>query len=403
MTKTRTWIILLAALCFGVSCQKSGVERGKAEDLGLSPEQMKRVGVIVEEAVRRGDIPGAVVVVGRKGKVALKRAFGSSQLVPQRLPMTEDMIFDLASLTKPLATATSLMILVEQGRLSLNEKVKNYLPEFEPYADETGQPGEDARLWHLLTHTSGLPAYLSSTDPAELEKMLGPSIKTADLVSLIGKLKKTDPPGQAFRYSCLGYIALAHIVQKVSGQTIAEFAGLHIFRPLRMKHTFYNPPFEFKDKCVPTLVLEGKPLRGVVHDPLARLQGGVSGNAGLFSTADDLAVFCQMILNKGLYGGKRILSPLTVERMTEVYPQAVVSGHGLGWDLDSAYSTAGGDLFGPRSFGHTGYTGTSVWIDPQTDMFLIFLTNRVHPDDKGSLVVLRSRLANAAAAAVIKK
>jgi len=403
MTKTKTLIILLVAFWFGASCRDSGLDSGKAADLGLSPEQMKRVGDIVQEAVQGGDIPGAVVVVGRKGKVALKRAFGSSQLVPQREPMTEDMIFDLASLTKPLATATSVMILVEQGRLSLNEKVKSYLPEFEPYADETGQPGQDARLWHLLTHTSGLPSYLSTTDPVELENMLGSSIKTADLVTLISKLKKTDPPGQAFRYSCLGYIALAHIVQKVTGQTIAEFAGQHIFRPLRMKHTFYNPPLEFKDKCVPTLVLEGKPLRGVVQDPLARLQGGVSGNAGLFSTADDLAVFCQMMLNKGIYDGKRILSPLTVERMTEVYPRAVMSGHGLGWDLDSDYSTAGGDLFGPGSFGHTGYTGTSVWIDPQTDMFLIFLTNRVHPDDKGSVVVLRSRLANAAAAAVIKK
>ncbi|HEX9902947.1 MAG TPA: serine hydrolase domain-containing protein, partial [Acidobacteriota bacterium] len=141
MTKTKTLIILLLALWFGASCRDSGLDRGKAAELGLSPEQMKRVGDIVQEAVQSGDIPGAVVVVGRKGKVALKRAFGSSQLVPQREPMTEDMIFDLASLTKPLATATSVMILVEQGRLSLNEKVKSYLPEFEPYADETGQPG----------------------------------------------------------------------------------------------------------------------------------------------------------------------------------------------------------------------------------------------------------------------
>jgi len=403
MTKTKTLIILLLALWFGASCRDSGLDRGKAAELGLSPEQMKRVGDIVQEAVQSGDIPGAVVVVGRKGKVALKRAFGSSQLVPQRLPMTEDMIFDLASLTKPLATATSVMILVEQGRFSLNEKVKDYVPDFEPYTDDAGKPGEDARLWHLLTHTSGLPADLPSTDPVELEKMLGPSIRTADLVSLIAKMKKTDPPGKAFRYSDLGHITLAHIVYKITGQTIAEFAQQHIFGPLRMKHTFYSPPLEFRDKCVPTLVLDGKPLRGVVHDPLARLQGGVSGNAGLFSTADDLAVFCQMILNKGIYDGKRILSHLTVERMTEIYPPAAFSGRGLGWDLDSAYSTAGGDLFGPGSFGHTGYTGTSVWIDPQTDMFLIFLTNRVHPDDKGSVVVLRSRLANAAAAAVIKK
>jgi len=402
MTKSRTIFIFLVALSLMTSCEKAGLEQGKAADLGLSPEQMKRVEAVVREAVERGDVPGAVVVVGRKGKVALKRAFGSSQLVPQRLPLTEDMIFDLASLTKPIATATSIMILAEQGRLSLNEKVKDYVPEFAPYTDETGKPGEDPRLWHLLTHTSGLPADLPSTDPVELEKMLGPLIRTADLVSLIGKLPKTDPPGKAFRYSDLGHITLAYIIYKITGQTIAEFAGQHIFGPLRMKHTFFNPPLEFRDKCVPTLVLNGKPLRGVVHDPLARLQGGISGNAGLFSTADDLAVYCQMILNRGTFGGKRILSPLAVERMIEIYPPAATSGRGLGWDLDSAYSTAGGDLFGPRSFGHTGYTGTLIWIDPDTGVFLIFLTNRIHPDNKGSIVALRSRLANAVAAAVMR-
>jgi len=396
-------LILVALLLAGMSCQKTRLPSGQASESGMSQDQLNRIDVILKEAIRRGEIPGAVVVVGRKGKVVYRRAFGLSQVVPQALPMAKDMIFDLASLTKPVATAPSIMILAEQGRLSLTEKVKDYVPEFEPYLDETGKPGEDARLWHLLTHTSGLPPYLSSTDPAELEKMLGPSIATADLVAIIAKLKKSDPPGKAFHYSCLGYITLAHIIRQITGQTVAQFAAEHIFRPLRLEHTFYNPPAAFKDKCVPTQVLDGNPLRGIVHDPLARLQGGVSGNAGLFSTADDLAVFCQMILNKGTFEGKKILSPLTVERMTEVYPQAAFAGYGLGWDLDSDYSTNGGDLFGPRSFGHTGYTGTSMWIDPETDIFLIFLTNRIHPDDKGSIVALRSRLANVVAAALLTK
>jgi CubicO group peptidase (beta-lactamase class C family) len=396
-------LILLALLLAGMSCQKSRLPSGKASESGMSQDQLNRIDALVKDAIRRREIPGAVVVVGRRGKVVYRRAFGSSQVVPQTLPMAEDMIFDLASMTKAVATAPSIMILAEQGRLSLTERVKDYVPDFEPYRDEAGKPGEDARLWHLLTHTSGLPPYLSSTDPAELEKMLGPSISTADLVAIIAKLKKSDPPGKAFHYSCLGYITLAHIIRRITGQTVAQFATENIFRPLRMEHTFFNPPAAFKEKCVPTQVLNGNPLRGVVHDPLARLQGGVSGNAGLFSTADDLAVFCQMILNKGTYEGKRILSPLAVERMTEVYPQAAFSGYGLGWDLDSNYSTNGGDLFGPHSFGHTGYTGTSMWIDPETDIFLIFLANRVHPDDKGSIVALRSRLANVVAAAVLKK
>ncbi len=190
------------------------------------------------------------------------------------------MIFDLASLTKPVATATSIMILVEQGKLSLDEKVKGYLPEFSAFADAEGKPGEDARLWHLLTHTSGLPPY---ADAAEVEKYFGGPCTTEQLVNYISGLKKTDPPGQAFHYSCLGYITLAHILNKITGQTIAEFSRENIFKPLGMDHTFYTPEEKYLDLCVPTQVINGKPLRGVVHDPLARLQGGISGNAGLFS------------------------------------------------------------------------------------------------------------------------
>ena len=170
-----------------------------------------------------------------------------------------------------------------------------------------------------------------------------------------------------------------------------------------MAHTLYRAGERFAEKCVPTQVIDGKPLIGVVHDPLARLQGGISGNAGLFSTADDLAVFAQMILGKGEWKGKRILSPLAVERMTSVYPKAPAAGRGLGWDLSSAYASNGGDLFGPRSFGHTGYTGTSLWIDPETETIVILLTNSVHPDDKGQAVPLRSRVANVVAASIVKK
>jgi CubicO group peptidase (beta-lactamase class C family) len=186
----------------------------------------------------------------------------------------------------------------------------------------------------------------------------------------------------------------------VSGQDIAEFSQERIFRPLKMKHTFYRPPEKMRALCVPTEVVGGKPFIGVVHDPLARLQGGISGNAGLFSTADDLAVFAEMMLHGGSYKGTRILSPLTVARMTTVWPKAAFAGRGLGWDLDSPQSTSSGDLFGPNSYGHTGYTGTSIWIDPDTETYVIFLTNRVHPDDKGVIAALRSRVANVVAAAI---
>jgi CubicO group peptidase (beta-lactamase class C family) len=310
------------------------------------------------------------------------------------------MIFDLASVTKPVATATSVMILVERGAIRLWDRVRLYVPEFSTWYGEKGIAGEEARLYHLLTHTSGLPPY---TDAKEAARKLGDPCSTADLVGLIARIPKERPVGSEFVYSCLNYITLAHIVHKVSGQTVDQFAAEAIFKPLGMTRTFYRPPAEVVDQCVPTEVVDGTPLRGVVHDPLARLQGGVSGNAGLFSTADDLALFAQMLLNRGELNGVRVLAPLTVDRMTEIYPQVGASGRGLGWDIDTDFATVRGDLFGPRSYGHSGYTGTSIWIDPETQTAVVFLTNRVHPDDKGDIIALRSKVANVVAAAVLVK
>jgi CubicO group peptidase (beta-lactamase class C family) len=376
------------------------VPAAKPEDLGMSSKHLGYLDQIVQEAIDRKDFPGAVVLVTRKGKAVYRKAFGQSQWLPEPKPMTADMIFDLASMTKPVATATSAMILVERGKIRLWDKVKDYVPEFVPYLQEKGIPGEDARLYHLLTHTSGLPP---STDPKEVEKKYGNPCSTDDLVKLIAQIRKETPPGKQFTYSDLNYITLAYIVKKVTGQTIAGFAAETIFRPLGMKRTFFNPPAEFLPLCVPTLVIDGQPLRGVVHDPLSRLQNGVSGSAGLFSTADDLAVFAQMMLGKGEWNGVRVLSPLTVERMAEIFPKAADSGRGLGWDLTSDYGTVRGDLFGYGSYGHSGYTGTSIWIDPETQTAVIFLTNRVHPDDKGEIIAMRSKVANVVAASIVKK
>jgi CubicO group peptidase (beta-lactamase class C family) len=375
----------------------------KPEDVGMSSSHLSLVDEIVQAAIGNKEFPGAVLLVARNGKIVLRKAYGESQWVPEHRPMTVDMIFDLASVTKPVATATSIMILVERGKIRLWDKVKDYIPEFVPYIQEGGNPGEDARIWHLLTHTSGLLSYTDNADTAELEKLYGQSCPTETLVKHIAQLKKTAPPGKVFTYSCLGYISMAYILQKVTGETIAEFSEKNIFKPLKMDHTFYTPPEKYRDLCVPTLVVDGKPLIGIVHDPLARLQGGISGNAGLFSTADDLAIFAQMMLNKGEFMGVRILSPLTVERMTSIYPLVAFSGRGLGWDLDSDYSTNGGDIFGLSAYGHSGYTGTSIWVDPETETFVIFLTNSVHPEDKGKIIPLRSEVANVVASSIIKK
>ncbi|HUT07369.1 MAG TPA: serine hydrolase domain-containing protein [Candidatus Latescibacteria bacterium] len=394
--------VVLALLVIGAlsaaSCRS--LPAAKPEDVGMSSKHLAYLDEIIAAAIVRKDFPGAVLVVAHKGKVVFRKAFGDSQRIPEGCPMTADMIFDLASITKPVATATSIMILVEQGKIRLWDKVTEYVPEFSTWYGEKGIAGEEARLWHLLTHTSGLPPY---TDAKEAGEKLGDPCATADLVRLIAEIPKECPVGTKSVYSCLNYITLAHIVRQVTGMTIAEFAEEMIFKPLGMKRTFYLPPESLREFCVPTEVVNGVPLRGVVHDPLARLQGGVSGNAGLFSTADDLAVFAQMLLNKGEWKGGRILSPLTVERMTEIYPRVGASGRGLGWDLDSDYATVRGDLFGPTSYGHSGYTGTSVWIDPETQTSVVFLTNRVHPDDKGDIIALRSKVANVVAAAIRAK
>jgi CubicO group peptidase (beta-lactamase class C family) len=372
----------------------------KPEDAGMSSMQLALLDGIVAAAIERKELPGAVLVVSRRGKTVYRRAFGQSQLVPEPLPMKADMIFDLASVTKPVATATAVMILVERGEIRLWDRVDQYVPEFTPWYGEKGRAGEPALLYHLLTHTSGLPPY---TDAKAAGEKLGDPCATADLARLIAELPKESPAGTRFVYSCLNYITLAHIVQKVTGQTLADLTARTVFGPLGMTRTFFRPPEALVPECVPTQIVEGRPWRGVVHDPLARLQGGISGNAGLFSTADDLAVFAWMLLNGGEAGGVRVLSPLAVRRMTEIYPKVGAAGRGLGWDLETDYSTVRGDLFGPASYGHSGYTGTSVWIDPETGVSVVFLTNRVHPDDKGDIIALRSKVANVVAAAVRKK
>ncbi|MEN6312040.1 MAG: serine hydrolase domain-containing protein, partial [Acidobacteriota bacterium] len=312
MKKTSIVLLTVLILLGSVpSLRGQSVPAARPEDVGMSSKQLARLDTLMAEALERKDFPGAVLLVTRKGKTVYRKVFGRSQWLPEPKPMTVDMIFDMASVTKPVATATSIMILVEQGRIRLWDRVKLYIPEFSAYIQEKGIPGEEVRLWHLLTHTSGLPPY---TEPNDVEKKYGRPCSTEDLIQVISAIPKETPPGTRFTYSCLNYITLAGIIKKVTGKSVAEFSAENIFKPLGMTRTFYNPPAEFLPLCVPTQVVDGAPLRGVVHDPLARLQGGVSGNAGLFSTADDLAVFAQMMLNGGEWNGVRVLSPLSVDR-----------------------------------------------------------------------------------------
>lgn len=335
---------------------------------------------ILEQAVADGQIPGAVLLIGHDGRVIYRKAFGSRSLEPTREPMTEDTIFDLASLTKCIATATSLMKLVQDGRVRLNDPVAVYLPEFA----QNGK--QDITVRELLTHYSGLAPDLD----------LKTSWQGRDTAFKMAMAQKpAHPPGTGFVYSDINFEVLGFLVEKVVGMPLNDFAAQTIFAPLGMHHTRFLPPEDWVSRIAPTQYDEqGHMLRGVVHDPTARRMGGVAGHAGLFSTADDLALFAQQILS-----GSKILSRVSIEKMsTPQQPANAPSLRGLGWDIDSPFSSNRGELLPVGSFGHTGFTGTSLWIDPVTDTYIVLLTNAVHPRGGKSTVALRSRIATAVAA-----
>jgi uncharacterized protein YbbC (DUF1343 family)/CubicO group peptidase (beta-lactamase class C family) len=328
-------------------------------------------------AVADGNIPGAVVVIGHNGKVAYRKAFGRRSLEPQREGMTIDTIFDLASLTKCLATTMSVMKLVELGRVRLNDSVASYLPEF-------AQNGKgDITVRDLLTHYSGLRPDLDLQTSWQ---------GRGAAFNLAMEEKPAHPPGSQFVYSDINFEVLGFLVEKVAGEPLNDFARDNIFEPLGMKDTRFLPPKEWAARIAPTQYDEqGVMLRGVVHDPTARRMGGVAGHAGLFSTGDDLARFAQEMLS-----GSSVLSRLAIEKMsTPQQPATAANLRGLGWDIDSPFSANRGELLPVGSFGHTGFTGTSLWIDPVTDTYIVLLTNAVHPRGGKSISSLRSRIATA--------
>lgn len=332
---------------------------------------------IMREAIAKENIPGGVVLVGHNGKVVYRKAFGWRALEPARELMTADTVFDLASLTKCIATTTSVMQLIAEGRVRLNDPVAAYLPEFA----QNGKEGITVR--ELLTHFSGLPPDLDLKSSWQ---------GSAAAFAMAMQEKPIYPPGSRFLYSDINFETLGFLVEKVTGMALNEYASAKIFAPLDMNSTRFLPPGDWISRIAPTQYDEqGQMLRGVVHDPTARRMGGVAGHAGLFSTADDLAKFAQALLS-----GDKILSRLDVEKMsTPQQPATAASLRGLGWDIDSPFSTNRGDLLPVGSFGHTGFTGTSLWIDPVTDSYIILLTNAVHPRGHGSVVSLRSRVATA--------
>lgn len=343
------------------------------------------VDAIINEAVNTGLIPGGVLIIGHNGEIIYRKAYGSRALVPSKEPMTLDTIFDAASLTKVVATTPSIMKLFEAGKIRIDDPVTTYLPEF-----QGGKSAITIRL--LMTHFSGMPPDL------ELQP------RWSGYETGIERALKTKPiaaPGARFIYSDINYLLLGEIVHRLSGQTLADFARVQIFLPIGMSETSFLPDPSLRERIAPTEIDKGAtmPFRGIVHDPTARFMGGIAGNAGVFTTVDDLAKYAQMMLDGGTANGKKIFEPVTVKKFTEpASPADQPVLRGLGWDIDSPYSSNRGELYPVGSFGHTGFTGTEMWIDPTTNSYIIFLTNVVHPKRGKSLSSLRSRLATTVAA-----
>lgn len=368
--KTRVSVIVLAALTAGAAfCQTTF--RG-ATDLDA----------VLNQAVRDDKIPGAVLLVGHKGQVIYRKAYGSRALVPVKEAMTVDTVFDIASLSKIVATTSGMMKLFEQGKVRMSDPVTAYLPEF--------QGGESAvTVRDLMTHFSGLRPDLD-LEPVWSGYDLGIRKALGD--------KPAGPPAVKFVYSDINFILLGEIIHRLSGQPENEYVKKLLFEPLGMKNTGYLPASSMMARIAPTeMQKDGKILRGVVHDPTSRFMGGVAGHAGVFSTADDLGKFCQMILD----GGQGLFSPGTIRAFTQsASPAGQPIQRGLGWDIQSAYSGVRGEIFPVGSFGHTGFTGTSIWIDPASQTYVVLLANAVHPHERKAITPLRAKVATIVAAAV---
>ena len=402
MLSMKKFFCLTAALLTGIFVMAQGTRLSKAtpEQMGMSSERLSKIDDVINKAIKDTIVPGAVVCVVREDKVVFLKAYGNKAVYPKVEKMTENTVFDLASCSKCVGTTLSFMQLIESGQVRLIDRVDMYIPGFEPYVGEDGKK-VPIRVIDLLTHTSGLPAYVN---PYQVEQEYG----TADpetAIKWISHCNRINRPGSGYIYSCLNFVTLQNILQNVTGMKLCDYAQQNVFDRLGLRYTTYNPKAQNKKEILKLVAPtekqpDGTCLLGEVHDPLARVcNKGNSGNAGVFSNAEDLAVICAAILNGGEYGGMRILGPLTVKAMRTVPDEVKRFGRTLGWDNDVHFYTAG-DLFSEEAFGHTGYTGPSIVMDPQTKTAVIILSNRVHPYDTGNFARQRATVASIVAGAI---
>lgn len=384
-------LIFLVPVFTGLnSVEKPSQNASGAGNIKQNKYDFTNVERIVNEAIEDSAFPGAVVLVEKEGKIIFEEAFGHFTFDKNSSPMELNTLFDLASLTKVISTTNCAMICIDRGLFNLDDKVSKYIPGFAQNSKE------NITIRNLLLHNSGLPAFKPYYKMFDNPKDVLNDIYSTDLVYRTGT--KTV-------YSDLGIITLGKIIEKVTGMKLDEFALEEIFGPLGMQNTMYNPSDSLKEYCAPTEYdnyWRHRQIKGEVHDETASMLGGVAGHAGLFSTAEDIARVLKMLLQKGSYNGKQLIRPETVMLFTK--RQSEESTRGLGWDTKSRTGSSAGDLFSPGSYGHTGFTGTSVWTDPERDLFVIFLTNRVYPTrENHKLFKVRPALHNAVIKAVEKK
>lgn len=387
---------------------------------GMNPVKLAQVDRVVNDAITAKEIPGAVLSVVRGNDIVYLKAYGNKSVVPTVEPMTTETLFDLASVSKCVGTTLAFMQLIENGYVRLTDNVDRYIPDFKPWKDPESGETVDITIRDLLSHSSGLTPYINADT---FVKEYGGNNPEKMEWYIATQVKRNFRPGTDFMYSCLNFVTLQRILERVTGEKLYEYAQRNVFDVLGLTHTCYFPLIytpavsnsaELAGLCAPTEVqADGKPLVAQVHDPMARMiMGGNSGNAGVFSNAEDLSVICAAIMNGGCLVDKkgnslestRILSPATVRLMTTIPSQNDPSvGRALGWDKKSSHSGLRGDLFNPETtIMHTGYTGTSIVIDMESKTAVILLTHRVHPEDKGGVGRLRALVANIVAGSIIQ-
>ncbi len=362
-----------------------------AKATGIRSDLLRNIAPIIETSISKGNYPGAVILIGHRGQIIYRGVFGNRRILPNVAPMRFGTIFDIASLTKVVATTPAIMQLVEQGKIEIDAPVATYWPEFAKHDKDA------VTIRELLTHTSGLPGEIPHQPDISNE---------CDSLKRIAQLRLAYPSGTKFLYSDVNFIVLAHIVAIITNEDIDTYAKHHIFKPLKMNSTFFTPAKILRDRIAPTELIENKLRWGDVHDPLAHSLGGVAGNAGVFSDAMDLGLYAQSLLNGGLEGratSNHFLGPLSIAKMTTPQtPANLVDTRGFGWDIDSHYSNRG-ILFPTQSYGHTGWTGTSLWIDPVTQTWIVMLTSRTHPLPlkDNQLIQDRRTIANIVSASIV--